>query len=85
MVTLQHENVVCRAHLTSKCHQGRLYSHPGSHVDGSGMAVDGTYKNGSIVCDDCYVRLMPYSPSGKGLLNELDDAIVAYYKLTPTD
>lgn len=36
---------------------------------------DGTYKNGTIVCDACYIYLMPYTRSGIGLNDELDNAI----------
>lgn len=70
------ERIVCRARLGDGCLHGQLMSkmlgEPGP------MSEDGTYDGASVVCDSCYVRLIPRTPSGKGLHHELDAAIAAY-------
>lgn len=66
------ETIVCRAWLPGVgCYGGS------SRARGT-MAEDGTYDGASIVCDACYVALMPLTPSGQGLLAELPAAITAY-------
>jgi hypothetical protein len=42
------------------------------------MAEDGTFDGRSIVCDACYVRLMPFTRSGQALHDELPEAIATY-------
>lgn len=65
--------IVCRARVSERCLQGKpmstMVGEPGS------MAEDGTYDGSSIVCDSCYVALMPLTPSGRGLTHELPAAI----------
>lgn len=65
--------IVCRARVSEDCYQGR----PTSVQFGKDLPLDedGTFDGRSIVCDACYVTLMPLTPSGRGLHHELDAAI----------
>lgn len=67
--------VVCRAQTHSRCLDGQ----PTRHAFGEDLplAEDGTFDGESIVCDPCYIGLMPLTPSGNGLLAELPAAIAA--------
>lgn len=49
------ETIRCRAQKTPACYQGR----PSSEIygEGEGMAGDGTFKDGTVVCDPCYIVL----------------------------
>jgi hypothetical protein len=82
------EPIHCRAQLEDDCYDGspmsRQLGEPGP------MSADGTYKHdgpyaGTIVCDACYVRLMPLTPSGQGLHTELHPAINAYHAEHPRE
>jgi hypothetical protein len=52
--------ITCRAKVSDACYDGRpsaaIY---GSFEDGTPVeqTEDGTYKNGSVVCDPCYIML----------------------------
>lgn len=69
--------ITCRARISGGCFHGD------STVEQFGenlpMSEDGTFVpdngGGTIVCDACYIRLMPLTPSGMGLNEELDGAI----------
>lgn len=63
----------CRAQISERCLDG----HPTRMQFGDDlpMAEDGTYDGQSIVCDACYVQLMPLTPSGAALNDELPAAI----------
>ena len=69
--------VACRAQSTARC----LHGQPTTEAFGEDLplAEDGTFDalTATIVCDPCYVRLMPLTPSGRGLHHELDAAIAA--------
>jgi hypothetical protein len=43
--------ITCRAKVSDACYDGR----PSAAIYGS--FEDGTYKNGSVVCDPCYIML----------------------------
>ena len=67
--------IICRAQISPHCLNGRSvaehYEKPLYELD------DGTYEPASmsVVCDPCYVDLMPLTPSGQALTHELDGAI----------
>jgi hypothetical protein len=67
--------VNCRARTSASCFHG----HPvDQHYDPPDYDVeDGTFQHSSlsVVCDACYVELIPLTPSGQGLIHELDFAI----------
>lgn len=81
--------IVCRARVTPSCYDGQPTA---SQFFGQDLPLteDGTYAwgpveqddgqqlvTGSIVCDPCYLFLMPRTPSGKGLNSELPPVIEA--------
>jgi hypothetical protein len=81
--------ITCRAKVTPGCWDGELTSHQFFGQD-LPMTEDGTYTcgpveqddgqqlvTGSIVCDPCYMYLMPRTPSGKALNHELPPVIAA--------
>ncbi len=61
--------VTCRAGVHSACYHGAEVT--------ATYADDGTYRSGdhSIVCDPCYLMLIPFTRSGAALLDELPAAI----------
>ena len=59
----------CRAHVSRDCEHGR------PEVPESEMWTDGTYDGASIVCDFCFMALMPLTPSRRALNHELPAAI----------
>ena len=67
------EKLVCRAKISPACYDGQ----DGKQLFGDdwGMAEDGTYDGETIICDPCYIALMPYTPSGKALGSELPAAL----------
>jgi hypothetical protein len=70
--------LVCRAQTSKGCLNGQPMSTQIPDEEGfppSRMSDDGTFDGQSIVCDACYVQLMPLTPSGRGLHHELDAAI----------
>jgi len=56
-------NVPCRAAVSEDC---QIYAD--KH--------DRTYGGGTVICMMCYAHLMPYTPSGRALLGELDQAVL---------
>jgi hypothetical protein len=81
--------IVCRAKVMPGCWDGEPTSHQFFGQD-LPMSEDGTFITGpveqddgqlvvmeSIVCDPCYMYLMPRTPSGKALNHELPAAIEA--------
>jgi hypothetical protein len=44
------------------------------------MSEDNTWNGTSIVCDACYLELLPFTPSGSGLNEELPEAIGHYHE-----
>lgn len=66
------ETIVCRARVSKDCLTGQPMT---VEAEMDFMYEDGTYDGTSIVCDPCYVMLMPFTPSGQGLNSELDAAI----------
>lgn len=65
-------DIVCRARLDSDCLHG-VAGDPDAP-----MPEDGTWDGKSIICDPCYIRLMPFTKSGQALHHELDEAILVY-------
>ena len=55
-------NVPCRAAVSEDC---QIYADKD----------DSTYGGGTVICMPCYAHLMPFTPSGRALLGELDQAI----------
>lgn len=68
--------IYCRAQICAECLDGKPTA---DQFFGEDLPQweDGTYRefDSSIVCDPCYVKLIPLTPSGQGLTNELDAAI----------
>lgn len=63
--------IKCRAKVSPNCLNGRPASTEAPpHEDGT---YDGMTE--TIVCDACYVAVMPFTPSGMGLTAELPAAI----------
>jgi hypothetical protein len=71
--------IACRARVSAGCLQDK----PSSAQFGydAELHEDGTFDGSTIVCDPCYVELMPKTPSGRGLLHELPAAIDAAHGL----
>lgn len=63
--------IICRARVSRDCFHG----HPSEAQFGEDLPLDGTFDGTSIVCDACYVKLMPLTPSGRALHHELPAAI----------
>jgi hypothetical protein len=61
----------CRAQLTPGCYDGRA-------APAEQISDDGTWDGETIICDDCYPRLLPFTKSNLGLFDELQDAIEHY-------
>lgn len=72
----------CRARISPDCEHG---------AERPNWQHDGTYRvtrerdavtpfRDSIICNACYVYLMPFTPSGHALLHELDDAVASVRK-----
>lgn len=68
--------VICRARLSHNCDHAK--NEDAVYPPDSPMASDGTWDGRTVICTPCYVRLLPYTPSGQGLLEELPQAIAAY-------
>lgn len=66
--------IKCRAKLSPRCLDGEA---SGAQFGGENLPLheDGTFDGETIVCDPCYVILVPMSPSGAGLKHELDETI----------
>ena len=79
-------SIVCRARLSEACLHGSATA--AQFGEDLPMASDRTYlppedllgdaAGGSIVCDSCYVLALPFTPSGRGRLEELSAAIELY-------
>jgi hypothetical protein len=77
-------NVIrCRARLADvDCYDGSPTSRQFGEEDGDlPMSYDGTYDGSTIVCDACYIALMPFTPSQQGLHGELTAAIDHYERM----
>lgn len=63
-------NIRCRAKISARCEDGQEAWYD--------VTDDGTYDGPtqSVVCDECYFYLMPYTPSGGAMTYELNDAII---------
>jgi hypothetical protein len=80
--------ICCRAKVSAGCFDGQPTARQ-FFGDDLPQDEDGTYQpsevdaergdpaKGTIVCDPCYIALMPLTPSGKGLNSELPEAIEA--------
>jgi hypothetical protein len=71
------ETIRCRAQLEADCYDGSPMSRQ-TGEDDAVMADDGTFTGRSIVCDACYVRLIPLTRSQQALNDELPEAISCY-------
>lgn len=71
----EHFHVRCRAKVADACYDGK----PTRLQFGEDLPMpeDGTFDGDTIVCDSCYVKLLRYTPSGRGLNDELPAAIEA--------
>lgn len=89
--------IVCRARVVAGCWDGEPTAHQFFGQD-LPMSEDGTFSTepfmydefqrittGSIVCDPCYLYLMPRTPSGKALNHELPAAIEAVHRRLDRD
>jgi hypothetical protein len=65
--------IVCRAKVSDECYDGKPTSV--QFEDDEPMSADGTFDGRSIVCDACYTMLIPLTPSGSALNEELPEAI----------
>ena len=68
----------CRAKVVANCLDGAPTRR--QFLEDLPMTEDGTWEadehgEETIVCDPCYVALMPLTPSGQGLLEELPASI----------
>lgn len=68
-------HVTCRAQVSENCLHGKPDSSEGGWWEDGTYAETPDHPEGSIVCDPCYIVLMPLTPSGKGLTDELPEAI----------
>jgi hypothetical protein len=73
----------CRAKLGDvECMDGQLmtFVNEDNELEAIEPSDDGTYESesGTIVCDACYVALMPFTLSQRALNEELDEAIGVY-------
>lgn len=65
--------IKCRARVSTECfHDSESRRQFGYDAP---LDEDGTFDGETIVCDPCYIKLMPHTPSGSGLNHELPDAI----------
>ena len=66
---------MCRAQISAACEHG-MPSRDVYDVPGATMATtDDSWDGWGVVCTPCHVALAPYTPSGRGLKHELDEAI----------
>lgn len=65
--------LLCRAMVSDRC-QG------GDEIEQREATEDGTYDraSGTMICDRCFICLMPLTESGRGLNPELAEAIEVY-------
>lgn len=63
--------ITCRAKLVGACLHGKDTYQQFGEPDRP-MSDDGTFDGESIVCDPCYIALMPYTPSGRALTHEVE-------------
>lgn len=68
--------VVCRARIVQSCLHGR--PEEAVYPESKTQSEDGTWNGRSVICNSCYVALLPYTPDGMGLLADLPRAIQLY-------
>lgn len=87
------DEIQCRARVDPDCYHGRTIEEVDLVEAMDTWRDEGTYELAdsgpgdlveSVVCDPCYVRLMPYSPSRRLLTAEIPDALRAYREKHPT-
>lgn len=66
--------IKCRAKLSNICLDGQPTT---KQFEGQDLPLseDGTFDGDTIVCDPCFIVIMPYSPSGRALRPEIEEAI----------
>lgn len=69
--------IECRAKVVDDCLDGEPFERQMPDHE-EGMREDGTFDGETIVCDPCYVALMPFTPSGVARNDELPAAIETY-------
>ena len=62
--------ISCRARLSQACEHG---TPDDSELP---MREDGTYNGFTVVCTSCYIELMPHTPSGRALEEEIEQTIL---------
>lgn len=67
------DTIACRAKVHDDCCDGKPLSV--SYEDVDDYHDDGTFDGKSVVCNACYVALMPYTRSGRAENHELPRAI----------
>jgi hypothetical protein len=65
--------ISCRAQVVPECYHGAPTRK--QFAEDLPQSEDGTYDGSTIVCDPCYIALMPLTPSGRGQHHELPAAI----------
>ncbi len=74
----------CRAKIAGGCADGDTTT----MAWGEDLSImeDGTFvsdgNGGTVICDACYIRLMPLTPSGRGLNHELASALAKFRENT---
>lgn len=68
------DRIKCRARVADDCLHG---CQPDLVYEDGDMTEDGTYQehDRTLICEPCYVVVMEFSPSGRGLHSELPVAI----------
>jgi hypothetical protein len=68
----------CRAKLVAHCYDGDPTER--QFDEDAPMHLDNTYSQAtdSIVCDPCYIAIMPFTKSGQALTEEMPEAIEHY-------
>jgi hypothetical protein len=68
--------IACRARLVDGCYHGTPTRR---QFDANlPMDEDNTWDGETIVCDPCYIAIMPFTRSGQALAEEIPEAIETY-------
>lgn len=64
------DDIRCRAQVTDTCQDGKPY------LGEDSWTMDGTFDGETIVCNTCFLVIMPLTESGRALTREIPAAIV---------